>query len=321
VKALLHTEYGRQEVLAVGDVDKPPLSDDGVLVRVRAASVNPFDWHMLTGLPYLARLGGGLRRPKTAQLGVDFAGTVEAVGKDVSEFRAGDEVFGARRGALAEYVVASKTIARKPANLTFEEAAAVPLAALTALQGLRDKGRVKAGHKVLINGASGGVGPFGVQLAKWFGAEVTAVCSTRNVEAARSLGADHVIDYTKEDFTRGGQRYDLVLDIAGTRSWSELKHVLADQAVVVAVGGPKRNRWVGPMALWVRRRIASIPGSRKVALFITRGNSQDLRFIAELLEAGAIKPVVELAYAFEEAPDALRYVGEGHARGKLVVKV
>jgi NADPH:quinone reductase-like Zn-dependent oxidoreductase len=321
VKALVRRKYGLPEVLEVEEIQRPALTDDGVLVRVRAASVNPYDWHMLTGVPYMARVGGGIRGPKTVGLGVDFAGTVEAVGKEVTEFRVGDDVFGTRSGALAEYVVASKTIAHKPANLTFEEAAAVPLAALTALQALREKGRIKAGHRVLVNGASGGVGTFAVQLAKWFGAEVTAVCSSRNVETARSLGADHVIDYTKEDFTRSGERYDVLLDIGGTRSWSELKRTLADNGVVVAVGGPKQNRWVGPLALWVGRRLASVPGSRTVALFLTRGNKEDLRFLAELLEAGTIKPVIEKTYAFEEAPDALRYVGQGHAQGKLVVTV
>jgi NADPH:quinone reductase-like Zn-dependent oxidoreductase len=321
MKAVVRKRYGPPDVLEVAEVERPQLTDDGVLVRVRAASLNPYDWHMLTGVPYLARLQNGLRAPKRGLIGVDFAGIVEGVGKEVKDFRVGDEVFGAREGALGEYVCVRKAVARKPANLTFEEAAAVPLAAITALQGLRDKGRVEPGHKVLINGASGGIGTFAVQIAKSFGAEVTGVCSTHNLDTARSLGADHVIDYTKDDFTRSRERYDLLLDIAGNRSWSESKRVLTDNGAVVAVGGPKENRWVGPMALWVGRRLASVPGNRKVVMFIARMNKEDLALLAELLEGGTVKPVVERRYALSEVGEAFRYLGAGHARGKLVVTV
>jgi NADPH:quinone reductase-like Zn-dependent oxidoreductase len=220
MRAVVRDTFGPPDVLELREIDKPDLADDGVLVRVRATSVNPADWYGLVGAPYVVRVQMGLRKPRARVLGVDFAGTVEAVGKDVAELRPGDEVFGGRSGAFAEYVCARNAVMPKPANLTFEEAAAVPLAALTALQGLRDKGRIQPGHKVLINGASGGVGTFAVQIAKAFGAEVTGVCSTRNVDRARSLGADHVVDYTKEDFTRSDRRYDLMLDVAGSRSWS-----------------------------------------------------------------------------------------------------
>ena len=247
MKAMVYERYGQPEVLELREIDPPPLTDDGVLVHVRAASVNPFDWHMLTGTPYLARLQAGLRKPKSQVLGVDFAGTVEAVGKDVTAFQPGDDVYGGKGGAFGEYVCVRKSVAHKPANLSFEEAAAVPMAAITALQALRDKGRVQAGQKVLVNGASGGVGTFAVQLAKSFGAEVTGVCSTRNVETVRSLGADHVIDYTNEDFTRSGGSFDVLVDVAGNHSWSEVKRVLSENATMIVVGGRKTNRWIGPM--------------------------------------------------------------------------
>ena len=260
MKAILHRVYGPPDALELGEIDLPAVTDDGVLVRVRAASVNPVDWHGVTGTPYLVRLQGGLRRPKEQAVGVDFAGTVETVGKDVTQFGAGDEVFGVRGGAFAEYVCipVDRAVVQKPASVTFEQAAAAPVAAVTALQGLRDRGRIQTGHRVLINGASGGVGTFAVQIAKSFGAEVTGVCSTANVDTARSLGADRVIDYTQEDFTLSEQRYDLLLDIAGNRSWRELRRVLADRARLVVVGGPKTNRWIGPLGhlagcAWPRR--------------------------------------------------------------------
>ncbi len=322
MKAIVYHEYGSPDVLDLREVDKPVVTDDGVLVRVHAASVNPVDWHTMTGSPYLVRLQAGLRKPKSERLGIDFAGTVEAVGKDVTQFRAGDEVFGGRSGAFAEYVCVRDAIAPKPANLTFEEAAAVPLAAITALQGLRDKGQVRPGQKVLINGTSGGVGTFAVQIAKSFGAVVTGVCSTRNVDMVRSVGADHVIDYTQADFTRSEHRYDLMLDIGGGRSWSDCKRVLSPNARVVLVGGPKPNRLTGvSLSHLVRTRLASLGRGRKVVLFLAKLNKEDLGVLRELLVAGNVTPVIDRRYELSEVPDALRYLGEGHSRAKNVITV
>lgn len=320
MKAIVRDTYGPPEVLRLEEVELPELVDDGVLVRVHAASLNRLDWYMLTGTPYVGRPSMGLRRPKERRLGVDFAGTVEAVGKDVTGLRPGDEVFGGRRGALAEYVCAGAGVARKPANLSFDEAAAVPVAGLTALQGLRDKGGVQPGHKVLVNGASGGVGTFAVQIAKALGAEVTAVCSTRNVDLVRSLGADRVIDYTREDFTRSGERYDVLFDNAGSRSWRACRRVLAQEATVVLVGGPKR-RLLGPLGHIVAMRVGSLGSSRKTVFFISDMNGSDLETLRELIEAGRVKPVVERRYGLGEVADALRYLGEGHAQGKVVVSM
>jgi len=322
MRAMVYDRYGSPDVLELREVDKPELTDDGVLVRVQAASVNPVDWHMLTGAPYLVRMEAGLRKPKREGLGVDFAGTVEAVGGSVTEFQPGDEVFGARNGAFAEYVCVRKAVAHKPANVTFEQAAAVPVAAISALQGLRDKGRIQAGQSVLINGASGGVGTFGVQIAKSFGAEVTAVCSTRNVEIARSIGADHVVDYTQEDFTRSKRRYDLMLDIAGNRSWSDCRRVLSEQAILVVVGGPKTNRWIGPLGQVLRLRLASLAGSRKVAApFLAKTNKEDMAVLQNLLADGKVTPVIDRRYELSEVPEALSYLGEGHAQGKIVINM
>jgi len=322
MKAMVYDRYGSPDVLELRDVERPDVTDDGVLVRVQAASVNPVDWHMLTGAPYLVRMEAGLRKPKREGLGVDFAGTVEAVGGSVTEFQPGDEVFGARNGALAEYVCVRKAVAHKPENVTVEQAAAAPVAAISALQGLRDKGRIQAGQQVLINGASGGVGTFAVQIAKSFGAEVTGVCSTRNVEIARSIGADHVIDYTQEDFTRNGRRYDLVLDIAGNRSWSELERVLSKRAAVVVVGGPKTNRFVGPLGQALKLRLASLGGSRKVAApFLAKMNKEDMAVLQNLLADGKVTPVIDRRYELSEVPEALSYLGEGHAQGKIVINV
>jgi NADPH:quinone reductase-like Zn-dependent oxidoreductase len=322
MRAMVYDSYGSPDVLELRDVDKPDVADDGVLVRVRAASVNPVDWHTLTGEPYLVRIEAGLRKPKRAVLGVDFAGTVEAVGGSVTDFQPGDEVFGARNGAFAEYVCARKAIAPKPANVTFEQAAAVPVAAISALQGLRDKGHIQDGQQVLINGASGGVGTFAVQIAKSFGAEVTGVCSTRNVETARSIGADHVIDYTQEDFTRTGRQYGLILDVAGNRSWSDCKRVLSDEGTLVIVGGPKTNRWIGPLGGVIKVRLASVAGSRKVtAPFLAKMNSEDMAFLGDLLADGKVTPVIDRRYDLSEVPEALSYLGEGHAQGKIVINV
>ena len=321
MRAIVREKYGTADVLELRDVDTPVMTDDDVLVRVRAASVNPYDWHVVTGVPYIARLVTGLRRPKSHLLGADFAGIVEAAGSNVRHLRPGDEVFGAGTGSFAEQlcVRADRAVAPKPENLTFAQAAAVPLAAITALQALRNKGRIQAGQKVLINGASGGVGTFAVQLAKAFGAEVTAVCSTRNVDAIRSIGADHVIDYTQEDFTRTGRRHDLMLDIAGNRSWSECKRVLADGATLVIVGGPKTNRWIGSLGVAVRRRIAAVIGTRTVVWFVATMNAEDLAVLRDLLETARMTPVVERQCELSETPEALRYVGQGHAQGKIVI--
>jgi NADPH:quinone reductase-like Zn-dependent oxidoreductase len=324
VKAIVYEQYGSPDVLKLSELDRPAVTDDGVLVRVHAASVNPVDWHTMTGTPYLVRMQAGLRKPKSEQLGVDFAGTVEEVGKDVTQFRPGDEVFGARNGSLAEYVCVreERGVVQKPAGVTFEQAAAVAVAAISALQGLRDKGKIQSGQRVLINGASGGVGSFAVQIAKSFEAEVTAVCSTRNVDTARSTGADHVIDYTQEDFTRNGQGYDLILDVAGNRSWSDYKRVLDGKGSLVVVGGPKGNRWIGPMSQALKLRLGSIGGSRRVvAPFLAKINKADLVVLQKLLEAGTVTPVIDRQYALSEAAEAFRYLGEGHARGKIVVTV
>jgi NADPH:quinone reductase-like Zn-dependent oxidoreductase len=256
-------------------------------------------------------------------LGVDYAGTVEAVGKDVTQFRSGDEVFGGRDGAFAEYVCAraDRAIVPKPANVTFEQAAAVPIAAITALQGLREKGQLQPRQKVLINGASGGVGTFAIQIAKALGAEVTAVCSTGNVDTARSLGADHVVDYTREDFTRSDRRYDLMLDVAGSRSWSACRRVLAPKATFVIVGGPKTNRLLGPLGHVMKKFLAGLVSSRKVVFFIAKFNKADMEALRELLEAGKVTPVIDRSYELGEIADALRYLGEGHCRAKVVLTV
>ena len=324
MKAVVYERFGSPDVLQLREVETPALTDDGVLVRVRASSVNPYDWHFMTGTPLLVRLGAGLRKPKNGRLGVDFAGTVEAVGQDVAQVKPGDEVFGTSNGAFAEYVCVpeARNVVPKPANVTFEQAAAVPVAGVTALQALRDKGRLQAGQKVLINGASGGVGTFAVQIAKSFGAEVTGVCSTRNVDTVRSIGADNVVDYTQEDFTVDGRRYDLMLDIAGNRSWSECKRVLTDQATLVVVGGRKTNRWIGPMGDGLKKRLASLAGSRRVVSpFLATLKKDDLVALGELLEAGNVNPVIEKRYELSEVPDAVGYVGTGHAQGKIVISI
>jgi NADPH:quinone reductase-like Zn-dependent oxidoreductase len=322
MRAIVQDRFGPPDVLELREIDEPRVGDGDVLVRVRAASVNPADWYAMTGTPLVMRPTAGLRKPRTNRPGLDLAGVVAAVGGDVTGFKPGDEVFGTGAGTLAEYVaVAEDALVAKPARLSFEQAAAVPVAALTALQGLRDKGRVQPGHQVLINGASGGVGTFAVQLAKALGAEVTAVCSTRNVDAVRSLGADRVVDYTREDFTRADGRYDLLLDIAGSRPWSASRRVLKPRAVLVLVGAPKGSRLLGPLGHFAKVSLASLRASQKVVVFISKSTPEDLTTLRELLEAGTVTPVVERTYALRDAAHALRYLGEGHARGKLVVTV
>ena len=325
MKAIRYDRYGSPDVLKFEDIEVPAVGDDDVLIRVRAASVNPLDWHFMRGAPYLVRLAAGLSRPRAGRLGADMAGSVEAVGKNVTEFRPGDEVFGGleARGTLAEYITIRRdgTVLTKPGGLTFEQAASVPVAAFTALQALRDKGRVQAGHKVLVNGASGGVGTFAVQLAKVFGAEVTGVCSTANVELVASIGADRVIDYTREDFTRAGKQYDLVIDIAGNRTLAETRRVLAPKGVLVAVGGPDKGRWIGPLGRSVRMMLLSPAVSQRMVSFLARQNKADLAVLRELLQTGKITPVIDRTYPLAEAAEAIRYLETGHARGKVAITV
>jgi NADPH:quinone reductase-like Zn-dependent oxidoreductase len=320
MKAIVQDRFGGPEVLELREIDEPHLGAGEVLVRVRAASVNPADWYAMTGAPWVARPQMGLRKPRTGRLGLDLAGVVASVGGAVTGLKPGEEVFGASTGTLAEYAaVPEDALVRKPANLTFEQAAAVPVAALTALQGLRDKGRIRPGQQVLVNGASGGVGTFAVQIAKALGAEVTGVCSTRNVDLAGSLGADQVIDYTREDFTRTDRRYDLLLDVAGSRPWSACRRVLNPRATLVLVGAPKGNPLLGPLGHIVRVRLAALRASQKVTFFISKVDNQDLVALRELLEAGTVTPVVACSYPLSRAADAFRHLGEGHAQGKLVI--
>lgn len=319
MRAIVHNTYGSPDVLEFQEIEKPELTDDAVLVRVRAASINPADMYSLSGRPLLVRARGGLRKPKNNRLGIDFAGTVEAVGKDVTALRVGDEVFGGKSGALAEYVCVRDGFALKPANLTFEEAAAVPVAAITALQGLRDKGKIQFGQKVLINGASGGVGTCAVQIAKVLGAEVTGVCSSRNVELVRSLGADHVIDYTHEDYTRSDRRYELILDLAGNKSWSESRRILNPQGTLVIVGAPKGSALIGPLSHIAKVRLAALKSSQKVHFFIAQINQADMMVLRELLESGKVKPVMDKRFSSSQVSDAFRHLGEGHAQGKIVL--
>jgi NADPH:quinone reductase-like Zn-dependent oxidoreductase len=322
MNAIVRDKYGPPDVLDLQEIERPELADDGVLVRVRGASVNRVDWYDVTGRPWIARPMTGLRGPKSRLTGRDFAGMVEAVGKDVIDLQPGDDVFGGKSGggSFAEYVCVPTGVARKPANVTFEEAAAVPVAGLTALQGLRDHAKLQPGQKVLVNGASGGVGTFAVQIAKALGAEVTAVCSTRNVEQARSLGADRVIDYSRQDFTRSGDRYDAILDIAGSKSWSQCSRVLSLHATLVIVGGPS-GALLGPLGHIAKVRLASVRGSQKAVFFVASLNGADMGVLRELLESEKVKPVVEKRYELGDVAEALRYMGEGHARGKLVITI
>ena len=323
MKAIVNTHYGSPDVLQLKEVEKPAPSDHEVLVKVLAASADAGNWHLLRAKPFLMRLMGfGLLKPKHQILGAAVAGRVEAVGRNVTQFQPGDEVFGDLSGcgfgAFAEYVsVPEKALALKPTRLTFEEAATVPVSAVTALQGLRDKGQIQPGQKVLINGASGGVGTFAVQIAKAFGTEVTAVCSTRNVDMVRSIGADHVIDYTQEDFTQNGQRYDLILAANGYHPISAYQRALSPQGIYVMTGGPMAQMFqamlLGP---WLSRN-----GSQKMGNLLARPNQKDLVFMKELLEGGKVVPVIDRRYTLSEVPEAIRYVEEGHAQGKVVITV
>jgi NADPH:quinone reductase-like Zn-dependent oxidoreductase len=323
MKAIVYCDYGSPAVLRVENVAKPVPDDHQVLVKVHAAAVNPLDWHYLRGEPYIMRMGTGLRKPEVTRLGVDFAGTVEAVGQAVTRFKPGDEVFGGRTGAFAEYVTVQedRAIALKPTNASFEQAASVAIAGATALQGLRDKGRIKAGQKVLINGASGGVGTFAVQIAKSFGAEVTGVCSTRNVDMVRSLGADHVIDYTQEDFTSGAERYDLIIDNVGNHPLLEVRRVMQAEGILVIIGGESNGNWIGPLVRPINAVILSPFVSQTFVMLLAELNKDDLAFIGALMQSGKVTPVIDRRYTLDETADAIRYLEEGHARGKVVLTV
>src|SRR5436853_4646214 len=322
MKAIVYHSYGPPDVLKCEEIEKPSAGDDEVLIKVRAAAVNPLD-PLFRGTSYMVRIMTGLRKPKDTRLGVDVAGQVEAVGRNVTQFKPGDAVFGTCKGAFAEYVCASESaVVVKPDNVTFEQAASVPIAALTALQGLRlgglgDKGHIQSGHKVLINGASGGVGTFAVQIAKSFGADVTAVCSTRNVEMVRSIGADRVIDYTREDFTNGTQRYDLIFDLVATHSLPEYRRVLTPHGTCVVAGGPPKILSMLTFAFEVL--VLSRFVSQRFVMFVAKLRRADLTTLRELMEAGKVTPVIDTVYRLSEVRDAFRHLEEGHARGKIVI--
>lgn len=322
MKAVSYRCYGSPEVLSLDDVEKPSPADDEVLVKVHAAGVNPLDWHYMRGSPYIMRLGSGIGRPKETRLGVDFSGTVEAVGAGVTRLEPGDEVFGGRTGAFGEYVPVreDRGIARKPANVSFAEAAAVPIAGVTALQAVRDKGKVKAGQKVLINGASGGVGTFAVQIAKSFGAEVTGVCSERNVDMVRSLGADHVIDYGTEDFTDGEQRYDVIIDMVGNHPLSAMRNVLVPGGIVVMVGGPPGN-WIGPLINPLKALFMNPFIDEHFSFFMATMDQKDLGILAGLMADGTVTPVIDRHFPLGEISNAIDYSEKGHARGKIIIDV
>jgi NADPH:quinone reductase-like Zn-dependent oxidoreductase len=323
MKAIVHRCYGSPDVIRYENIAKPVPADNEILVRVHAASINPLDWHYLEGTPYMVRLDGGLGKPANPRLGVDFSGTVESVGSAVTRFKPGEEVFGGKLGALAEYVAVreDRAIALKPPAVRHEQAAAVAIAALTALQGLRDEGHIRAGEEVLINGASGGVGTFAVQIAKSFGAHVTGVCSTRNLQLVRSIGADQVIDYTREDLSKGTQKYDLILDTVSTHSLSEYRRILKPDGVYVLIGSTDPGRWFGwlwrPLQAWVISHFTT----QKLTMILADLNRNDLGTLADLMQSGKVTPVIDRTYKLSESADALRYLEKGHARGKVVVVV
>jgi NADPH:quinone reductase-like Zn-dependent oxidoreductase len=326
MKAIAQDRYGGPDALELREVDRPVVGDDDVLVSVLAASANPYDLHFMRGLPYIvrgvgSRAGFGLRGPKLSVRGRDLAGLVEAVGTRVTRLRPGDEVYGVGQGTFAGYACASETgLAPRPANLTFAQAAAMPVAAVTALRAMRDHGRVQPGQTVLINGAAGGVGTFAVQIAKAFGADVTGVCSTRNVELVRSIGADHVIDYTADDFTRGPTRYDLILDLVGNHSVSDCRRALGPTGMLLLSHGG-RSSWIGPMGQILRALVMSRFTSQKLLAFTAHVTKEDLVVLTGLVEDGKVTPVIDRTYPLSESPDALRYLEAGHARGKVVITV
>ena len=323
MKAIVRYKYGSPDVLELRDIDKPVVGDDEVLVRVHAAGVDRGVWHLMTGQPYLVRIAGyGLRVPKNPVLGMDLAGVVEAVGKNVSRFQSGDEVFGIGEGTFAEYARAREDkLAPRPANLTFEQAAVVAISGLTALQALRDHGRVEPGQKVLIIGASGGVGTYAVQIANAFGTQVTGVCSTAKAEMVRSIGADHVIDYTREDFAEGRQRYDLILDIGGNSSLARLRRALTPRGTLVIVGGEGGGRMFGGIDRQLRAMMLSPFVGQKLGTFISKENHEDMLALKELIESGKVTPVIDRTYPLADVPEAIRYLEEGHAQGKVVITV
>jgi len=322
MKAAVYSRYGPPDrVIQIKDVETPVPKDNEVLIKVRAASLNPLDWHFMRGTPYFVRMLTGLRKPKVPRLGVDVAGQVEVVGRNVTQHKPGDDVFGSCRGAFAEYVcTAESALVSKPDNVTFEQAASAPVAAFTALQGLRDKGHIQPGQKVLINGAAGGVGTFAVQIAKSFGAEVTGVCSTRNVEMVRSVGADRVLDYTQQDFTKMGQRYDLFFDCVGNHSLWACRRVLNPKGIYVPVGGTADKWMIGPLARAFATLVLSWFVSQKlVRFFLAKPNKEDLTALGELMATRKVTPVIDRRYKLSEVPEAIRYLEEGHARGKVVI--
>jgi NADPH:quinone reductase-like Zn-dependent oxidoreductase len=321
MKAIVRDTYGSPDVLELREIDKPEIADDEVRVHVHAAGVGRDVWHIMTGLPYPIRLAGyGLRAPKNPVIGSDVAGVVEAVGKNVTRFQPGDEVFGIGKGSYAEYARALEDkLAPKPVNLTFEQAAVIAISGLTALQGLRDHGRVEPGQKALIIGASGGVGTFAVQIAKVFGAHVTGVCSTTKVDMVRSIGADHVVDYTRDDFAEGDQRYDLILDIGGNSSLSRLRRVLTPKGTLVIAGGETDGRWLGGTDRQIRALLLSPFVGQKLGTFVCSENHEDMIVLKDLIEAGKLTPVIDRTFSLSEVPEAIRYLEEGHARGKVVI--
>jgi NADPH:quinone reductase-like Zn-dependent oxidoreductase len=323
MKAIVHRCYGSPDVIRYEDLPRPAPADNEILVKVQAASVNPLDWHYLEGTPYMLRIEAGFGTPDDPRLGVDFAGTVEAVGKNISRFKPGDEVFGGKFGALAQYIVVreERAVALKPASVTHEQAAAVAIAGVTALQALRDKGHIHAGQNVLVNGASGGVGTFAIQIAKSFGANVTGVCSTHNVELVRSIGADHVIDYTREDFTQGAQRYDLIVDNVGTHSLLAYKRVMSPGGILVIIGSTTIGNWFGWLSKPFQAWALSPFTSQKFITIFAELNKEDLGLLAELMQSGKLTPVIDRTYKLSDSAEALRYLEKGHARGKVVVAV
>lgn len=323
MQAITYRCYGAPQVLKLEELPKPVPADNEVLVRVHAAALNPLDWHYMRGTPYFVRLDSGFGRPTNPRLGVDFAGTVESVGRSVTRFKPGDEVFGGKFGAFAQYVAVreDRAVALKPANLSFEQAAAVPIAAITALQAMRDKGHVHAGEKVLINGASGGVGTFAVQIAKSYGADVTGVCSTRNVELVKSIGADRVIDYTREDFTRGTTRYELILDAVGSHPLLDYRRAMTEKGDLVIIGGLSHGNWLGPATTLVDAMILSPFVSQSFHPFLAELTQKDLVILGNLMQGGKVVPLIDRRYKLSELPDAMRYMETGHAHGKVVIDV
>lgn len=321
MRAATINRYGSGEVIEIKEIKRPECGPNEVRVAVRAASINPYDWHQMTGKPLLMRIGGGIKKPKSNRLGLDVSGVVESVGNNIRNLSVGDEVFGCAEGAYAEYVCAKEdTLVKKPANISFEQAAAVPVGALTALQGLRDHGQLKPGQHVLVNGASGGVGTYAVQLAKYLGGKVTAVCSTKNTELVRSLGADYVVDYKKDDFTENNNAYDLILDNMGNRKIAHYKRCLTSAGTYVVIGAPK-SKILGPVSHMLKSLIAFKFGSRRAAIFMAQQKRDDLELFSELLLAGTIKSVIDKTYPFDEISEAFDHLETGHARGKIVISI